>query len=48
MATQTKIHKYAGKRTLPVGKKVQLKFATFFQPTKEIEDSEDVICISRK
>ena len=48
MATQTKIHKYACKRTLPTGKKVQLKISTFFKRTKEIEDNEDVICISRK
>ena len=48
MATQTKIHKYACKRTLPTGKKVQLKISTFFQPTTEIEDNEDAISISRK
>ena len=48
MATQTKIHKYACKRTSPTGKKVQLKISTFFQPTKEVVDNEDVICISGK
>ena len=48
MATQTKTYKYACKRTLPTGNKIQLKISTFFQPTKEIEDNEDVIRISPK
>ena len=45
MATQTKLQKCFGKRTLPATKQVQAKISSFLKPTKENENNNEVIYV---
>ena len=45
MATQTKVQKYFGKRTLPPTKQVQTKISIFLKPLGEKEKDNEVIYV---
>ena len=45
MATQTKVQKYFGKRTLPPTQQVQTKISSFLKPLEEKGKDNEVIYV---